>query len=102
MSVNTVHHVWTEPRNRGSHSRTNPRISTRDTKTVNLFNDKLGVSDPTYPLILLIFIPIMLQTKSYDAARIGRPEDVAGCAESRVVGERDPTQPYAYAARACL
>ena len=55
-------YVWTDPSIDGCHSRTDPRISARDTKTKSLFNDKLNLSDPAYPLILLAFCPMMLQT----------------------------------------
>ena len=54
--------IWTEPSIDGSHSRTDPRISTRDTKTMNLFNDKLSLSDPAYPLIPSVFDPAVLHT----------------------------------------
>ena len=42
-------YVWTDPSIDGCHSSTDPRISTRDTKTMNLFNDKLQLSEPAYP-----------------------------------------------------
>ena len=74
---NVCMYVWTDPSIDGCHSSTDPRISTRDTKTMNLFNDKLQWSEPAYP-----FNPIdpgpnsatnmMMQPESEDQ------EDVAG------------------------
>ena len=52
IGKNAFYHVflpWTEPSIDGSHSRTNPRISTRETKTMDLMM-KLGLSDPPHPL----------------------------------------------------
>ena len=49
MLRNVFIYVWTEPSIDGSHSRTNPRISTRETKTMDLMM-KLGLSDPPHPL----------------------------------------------------
>ena len=42
-------YAWTDPSIDGCHSSTDPRISTRDAKTLNLFNDKLKWSEPAYP-----------------------------------------------------